>query len=83
MALHCPKLLKHVVGSSKNHHLIIAASSGIGQANTKLLLSKGHTVLETTNFDAVDKIFSQAGVLDGIVNCSGSLLLKSVHPTSR
>ncbi len=80
------------------HYLIIAASSGIGQATTKLLLSKGHTVfttardqskispdafLDATDFDAVDKVFSQAGELDGVVNCSGSLLLKSAHLTSK
>ncbi len=80
------------------HYLIIAASSGIGQATTKLLLEKGHTVfttgrdgskispdvfLDATDFDAVDKVFSQAGELDGVVNCSGSLLLKSAHLTSK
>lgn len=80
------------------HHIIITASSGIGQATTKLLLSKGHTVfttardeskisphtfLETTNFEAVYKTFSRAGVLDGVVNCSGSWLLKSAHLTSK
>lgn len=80
------------------HYLIIAASSGIGQATTELLLSKGHTVfttardsskispdafLDATDFDAVDKVFSQAGELDGVVNCSGSLLLKSAHLTSK
>ena len=80
------------------HYLIIAASSGIGQATTNLLLSNGHTVfttardgskispdafLDATDFDAVDKVFSQAGELDGVVNCSGSLLLKSAHLTSK
>jgi len=80
------------------HYLIIAASSGIGQATAQLLLSKGHTVfttardgskispdafLDATDFDAVDKVFSQAGELDGVVNCSGSLLLKSAHLTSK
>lgn len=80
------------------HYLIIAASSGIGQATTKMLLAAGHTVfttardntkispdalLEATDFDAVDNIFSQAGELDGVVNCSGSLLLKSAHLTSQ
>lgn len=80
------------------HYLIIAASSGIGQATTNLLLSNGHTVfttardgskispdafLDATDFDAVDKVFSLAGELDGVVNCSGSLLLKSAHLTSK
>ena len=69
------------------HYLIIAASSGIGQATTNLLRLAGHTffttardntkitpdaTLNATDFDAVDRIFHQAGELDGVVNCSGS-----------
>ncbi len=80
------------------HYLIIAASSGIGQATTNLLRLAGHTVFTTardnskitpdatlnaTDFDAVDRIFHQAGELDGVVNCSGSLLLKPAHLTSK
>jgi len=80
------------------HYLIIAASSGIGQATTNLLRLAGHTffttardntkitpdaTLNATDFDAVDRIFHQAGELDGVVNCSGSLLLKSAHLTSK
>lgn len=79
------------------HFLIIAASSGIGQATAKLLLASGHTVfttardeskitsdaiLDATDFAAVDNVFSQAGKLDGVVNCCGSLLLKPAHLTS-
>lgn len=63
-----------------------------------MLLSNGHTVfttardqtkitpdalLDATDFSAVDNIFSQAGQLDGVVNCCGSLLLKSAHLTSK
>lgn len=80
------------------HYLIIAASSGIGQATTNLLRLAGNTVFTTardnskitpdatlnaTDFDAVDRIFHQAGELDGVVNCSGSLLLKSAQLTSK
>ena len=80
------------------HYLVIAASSGIGQATTQQLKDAGHTVfttardsskitpdaiLDATDFDAVDAVFSQAGALDGLVNCSGSLLLKSAHLTSK
>jgi 3-oxoacyl-[acyl-carrier protein] reductase len=72
------------------NYLIIAASSGIGQVTADLLRIAGHRVfttardnekinpdaiLDATDFDAVDKVFQQAGVLDGVVNCSGSLLL--------
>ena len=80
------------------HFLVIAASSGIGQATVRLLTEAGHSVfttardtskimpdavLDATDFDAVDAVFEQAGPLDGVVNCSGSLLLKSAHLTSK
>jgi len=80
------------------HYLIIAASSGIGQATSQLLRSAGHSVfttardnskispdalLDATDFDAVDNVFQIAGELDGVVNCSGSLLLKSAQLTSK
>jgi NAD(P)-dependent dehydrogenase (short-subunit alcohol dehydrogenase family) len=80
------------------HFLVIAASSGIGQATVSLLKAAGHSVfstarddskitpdaiLDATDFDAVDAVFKQAGELDGVVNCSGSLLLKSAHLTSK
>jgi NAD(P)-dependent dehydrogenase (short-subunit alcohol dehydrogenase family) len=80
------------------HFLVIAASSGIGQATVSLLKEAGHSVfttardatkitpdagLDATDFDAVDAVFKQAGELDGVVNCSGSLLLKSAHLTSK
>jgi NAD(P)-dependent dehydrogenase (short-subunit alcohol dehydrogenase family) len=80
------------------HYLIIAASSSIGQALTKTLKAQGDTVITTardsskinpdilldaTDFDAVNNAFQQAGTLDGVVNCSGSLLLKPAHATSK
>ena len=80
------------------HVLILAASSGIGQATTSLLRAAGHSVfttardhekitpdavLDATDFDAVERVFAQAGAIDGVVNCSGSLLLKSASLTSR
>jgi 3-oxoacyl-[acyl-carrier protein] reductase len=43
-------------------------------------------LLDATDFDAVDAVFAQAndalGGLDGVVNCAGSLLLKSAHLTN-
>lgn len=78
--------------------LVIAASSGIGQATVSLLREAGHIVLTTardtnkiipdmlidaTDFDAVDGALKQAGEIDGVVNCSGSLLLKPAHLTSK
>ncbi len=81
-----------------SHFLVIAASSGIGQSTVALLQEAGHSVfttarddskikpdaiLDATDFDAVDAVFKQAGAVDGVVNCSGSLLLKSAHLTTK
>ncbi|KTD82183.1 SDR family oxidoreductase [Legionella waltersii] len=78
-------------------YLIIAASSAIGQSVVDLLKKQGDEVLTTaqnkakitpdfildaSDFDAVDKVFEQAGSIDGVVNCAGSLLLKSAHATN-
>lgn len=78
-------------------YLIIAASSAIGQAVQEILKKEGHEVLTTardtskitpdflldaSDFNAVDNVFAQAGSLDGVVNCAGSLLLRSAHLTS-
>ena len=80
------------------HFLIIAGSSGIGRATSALLTAAGHTVfttardeskiipdaiLDATDFEALERVFSAAGAIDGVVNCSGSLLLKSASLTSR
>lgn len=80
------------------HYLIIAASSAIGQATNTLLQQAGHTtfttardhkkitpdaILDATDFEAVDDVFAQAGEVDGVVNCSGSLLLQPAHLTSK
>jgi 3-oxoacyl-[acyl-carrier protein] reductase len=80
------------------HFLVIAASSGIGQATVSLLKAAGHSVfttardatkitpdaiLDATDFAAVDTVFAQAGTIDGVVNCSGSLLLRAAHLTSK
>ncbi len=78
--------------------LVIAASSCIGQALVSLLKESGHSVfttarddsqirpdafLDATDFEAMDEVFKQAGEIVGVVNCSGSLLLKSARLTSR
>ncbi len=80
------------------HYLIIAASSAIGQEIVRELVLQGNTVITTardktkiepnalldaTDFEAVEEVFKQAGHLDGVVNCSGSILLKSAHATSK
>lgn len=78
-------------------YLIIAASSAIGQSVVDILKKQGDEVLSTarnsdkitpdfildaSDFSAVDDVFKKAGRLDGVVNCAGSLLLKSAHTTS-
>lgn len=80
------------------NYLVIAASSSIGQAVVNSLISQGDTVFTTardnskiepnvllnaTDFDAVNEVFKQAGPIDGVVNCAGSLLLRSAHTTSK
>lgn len=80
------------------NYLVLAASSAIGQATVAGLKSAGHHVITTarnsekitpdeildlSDFDAVDAVFATAGYLDGVVNCGGSLLLRSAHLTSR
>ena len=79
-------------------YLVIAASSAIGQAVVNILMSQGdtvfttardntkiepHALLDATDFDAVNEVFKEAGQIDGVVNCAGSLLLKSAHTTSK
>ena len=80
------------------HYLVIAASSSVGQALTKALIAQGNSVfttardktkinpdllLDATDFDAVNNAFQLAGTIDGVVNCSGSLLLKPAHTTTK
>lgn len=80
------------------HYLVIAASSTIGQTIVQMLVKEGHSVfttardqtkihpnmiLDASNFEAVDKAFENAGAIDGVVNCSGSLWLKPAHLTSQ
>ena len=49
-------------------------------------LGASHTVLDATDFDAVESCIRDAagrtGRIDGVVNCAGSLLLKPAHLTS-
>ncbi len=78
--------------------IIVAASSGIGQATVSLLRNSGHEVFTTardatkimpdalvdaSDFDALEAVFATAGNIDGVVNCAGSLLLKPAHLTSK
>jgi len=85
-------------GNKMARYLVIAASSSIGQALTSALKLQGDSVfttardksklnpdmiLDATDFDAVNEAFKQAGTIDGVVNCSGSLFLKPAHITTK
>jgi len=78
-------------------YLLVGASSQIGQSVHQLLLAQDHEVvttardnqkinphysLDATDFNAVDEVFEQVGLLDGVVNFAGSLLLKPAHLTT-
>lgn len=78
-------------------YLVVAAASAVGQAVVKLLHARGDEVVTTArnadkitpnfiveadNFDAMVDVFNRAGPIDGVVNCAGSLLIKSAHATS-
>lgn len=80
------------------NYLVIAASSTIGQATVALLRDAGHRVITTarntskikpdfildaTDFQLTESTLKEAGELDGVVNCSGSLLLKAAHLTEK
>lgn len=79
-------------------YLVIAASSSIGQSVVNALKVQGNEVyttardwskieadilLDATDFEAVNEVFKQAGPIDGVVNCSGSLLIKPAHLTNK
>lgn len=79
-------------------HLLIAASSAIGQSTAALLRAAGDEVITTardadriapdivldaTDFAAVDRAVAEAGPLDGVACFAGSMLLKPAHLTSR
>lgn len=75
-------------------YLVIAASSGIGNSVVEKLTEQGHEVvttsrssgydieLDATDFAAVEQAFKDAGEIDGVVCCAGSLLLKGAAHTS-
>lgn len=74
--------------------IVIAASSSIGSSVVEMLTEQGHEVFTTSrkegfdavvdakDFTAVEEVFKQAGEVDGVVCCAGSLLLKGAAHTS-
>jgi 3-oxoacyl-[acyl-carrier protein] reductase len=70
---------------SANHHVFM---TGRDTAKTEKIaneLSIPFSILDASNFAAVDLAFEAAinamGEIHGVVNCAGSLLLKSAHLT--
>ena len=47
----------------------------LGTVFLKQLVIQPYAILDVTDFDAVVDVFKQAGDINGVVNCSGSLLL--------
>jgi NAD(P)-dependent dehydrogenase (short-subunit alcohol dehydrogenase family) len=45
-------------------------------------LACSYVVVDAADFDALDQVVGNAGPLDGLVNCAGSLLLKPAHLTT-
>jgi 3-oxoacyl-[acyl-carrier protein] reductase len=96
--LHINEFTRQATGAADMaSFLVIAGSSGIGQATVALLKQAGHRVvvtardqtkiipdvtLDATDFAATELAFKNAGTLDGVVNCCGSLLLRSAHMTT-
>jgi NAD(P)-dependent dehydrogenase (short-subunit alcohol dehydrogenase family) len=79
-------------------YLIIAASSSIGQKLVEILKNSHCEVIQTardnskispdfildaSDFLATEEVFKNIGNIDGVVNLSGSLLLKGAHLTSK
>ena len=64
---------------AQGHHVFTTARN-----NSKITPD---ALLDASDFDAVDAAFASAistmGNIDGVVNCAGSLLLKSAHLTTR
>ncbi len=58
-----------------------------GRTPDKLLalgaeLESRHVVVNAADFDALERAVTEAGPLDAVVNCAGSLLLKPAHLTT-
>ncbi len=62
--------------------VILAGRNEEKLAALGISLQSKYTVLNAVDFDAVDRAVRDAGPLDGLVNCAGSLLLKPAHLTS-
>lgn len=71
----------------KGHNIIITGRNEEKIANIANELGVKYKVLDASNFDDVDRVFANVkehfGEINGIVNFSGSLLIKPAHLTSR
>ncbi|PZP85177.1 MAG: 2-deoxy-D-gluconate 3-dehydrogenase [Azospirillum brasilense] len=72
---------------AQGHMLFLTGRRDDALATLASDVGTAHASVDLTDFDAVDAVFAQAteqmGRIDGVVNCSGSLLLKAAHLTNR
>ena len=62
--------------------MILAGRTEATLAELAARLNARYVTVDATSFDALDQAVQQAGPIDAIVNCAGSLLLKPAHLTS-
>ena len=71
----------------KKHQIFITGSNSEKLSLIAKEYQLPHALLDASHFLAVDNVFQQAireiGTLHGVVNCAGSLLLKSAHTTKQ
>lgn len=72
---------------TQGHRVFITGRSEEKLKPLAEIYQAGYTTLDATDFSAVEaafqKVLTAYGQLDGVVNCAGSLLLKSAHLTSQ
>jgi NAD(P)-dependent dehydrogenase (short-subunit alcohol dehydrogenase family) len=69
------------------HAVFITGRDPAKTEKTASDLNAPYSILDASDFNAVDSVFESAknklGVMNGVVNCAGSLLLKSAHLTNQ
>ncbi len=72
---------------SLGHHVFITGRNPDKTHKKANALNVPFAVLDATDFSAVDSLFERAintiGVLNGVVNCAGSILIKPAHLTQQ
>lgn len=68
--------------SAKGNELLLLGRNSEKLSALGVELSAQHAVLDLSNLEAVEGAVAGFGPIDGLVNCSGSLLLKPAHLTT-